>query len=124
VKKDVKEKWVKALRSGEYKQGMGTLKREDKYCCLGVLCDLHAKETGKTWYQQHSYAFTRKIVSRKIVSLYEGAVTEVPNSVAEWAGFSELDPKMDPKIGLRHATQLNDNGYSFEQIADLIEENL
>lgn len=39
--------WVKALRSGEYKQGYGYLhyKRggKDKFCCLGVLCDLAVK---------------------------------------------------------------------------------
>jgi hypothetical protein len=40
----VKQKWVKALKSGKYKQGHGTLKEIDanrhaKYCCLGVLAD-------------------------------------------------------------------------------------
>lgn len=33
-------KWVKALRSGKYKQGKTFLKKGDKYCCLGVLCDI------------------------------------------------------------------------------------
>ena len=40
-------KWIAALRSGQYKQARGSLRRtvgdfgEDTgYCCLGVLCDL------------------------------------------------------------------------------------
>ena len=34
-----KAKWLAALRSGEYKQGVETLyTNDDKYCCLGVAC--------------------------------------------------------------------------------------
>lgn len=41
----LKEKWIEALTSGRYKQGMGFLKTrgEDNtsyYCCLGVLADI------------------------------------------------------------------------------------
>ena len=35
--KKVKNQWLEALRSGEYKQGWGALKSHDRYCCLGVL---------------------------------------------------------------------------------------
>jgi len=36
--KQIKQKWVKALRSGRYKQAYGCLYNNDKgYCCLGVL---------------------------------------------------------------------------------------
>lgn len=37
--RDVKDTWLTALRSGEYKQGYNVLydKYEDGYCCLGVL---------------------------------------------------------------------------------------
>jgi hypothetical protein len=41
VKKQLRDEWVKALRSGEYEQGTGTLKYEEKFCCLGVLCAVH-----------------------------------------------------------------------------------
>lgn len=35
----LKADWVKALRSGEYKQARGTLQDETgALCCLGVLC--------------------------------------------------------------------------------------
>lgn len=39
MKKEWADKWVKALRSGEFKQGIGALKdKNNNYCCLGVLC--------------------------------------------------------------------------------------
>ena len=34
---ELKEKWVEALRSGEYKQGLGVLQVGGRFCCLGVL---------------------------------------------------------------------------------------
>ena len=36
--KKLKAKWVKALRSGKYKQGREYLYANFSYCCLGVLC--------------------------------------------------------------------------------------
>lgn len=39
--KKLKAKWVKALRSGEIKQGRGALRSEDgSMCCIGVLGQL------------------------------------------------------------------------------------
>lgn len=37
--KSIKKAWIKALRSGKYKQGQGTLflQSSKNYCCLGVL---------------------------------------------------------------------------------------
>lgn len=55
----LKARWVKALRSGKYKQGTGFLRfitrRKNKivkveHCCLGVLCEVmkqkHARQGG------------------------------------------------------------------------------
>ena len=33
-------KWCKALRSGKYKQGKGSLQSKKGHCCLGVACEL------------------------------------------------------------------------------------
>lgn len=38
-----KKKWIEALRSAEYKQGLGQLRQDDKFCCLGVLYDVTSK---------------------------------------------------------------------------------
>lgn len=40
MNKKIKKLWLKALRSGEYKQGKLALRIKNKYCCLGVLCDI------------------------------------------------------------------------------------
>jgi hypothetical protein len=40
MKKEIKKRWVDALRSGEFRQGRRYLKRDGKYCCLGVLCEI------------------------------------------------------------------------------------
>lgn len=37
------QEWVKALRSGDYKQGQGSLLLDGKYCCLGVFQDVAHK---------------------------------------------------------------------------------
>ena len=37
----LKQKWVRALRSGKYEQATGALRNEDGFCCLGVLCDVY-----------------------------------------------------------------------------------
>lgn len=34
------KKWTKALRSGNYDQGTGTLLDDGHFCCLGVACDV------------------------------------------------------------------------------------
>lgn len=37
----VRDEWLPALRSGEYQQGKGRLRRfDDTFCCLGVAADL------------------------------------------------------------------------------------
>jgi hypothetical protein len=45
MKSNLKDKWVSALRSGDYRQGRGHLKQKDSdkqvcYCCLGVLAEI------------------------------------------------------------------------------------
>lgn len=39
----VKAAWLKALRSGKYRQARGSLNTSGAYCCLGVLCDVTKK---------------------------------------------------------------------------------
>lgn len=115
MNKEIKEKWVEALRSGKYKQGEGWLKRrgskegEFSFCCLGVLVDVD----GHTWKDDHSLAC-------------QYPESKNGNLVAS---SSELYSEYRNKIGLtqRDAHFLimqNDNGSSFEFIANWIEENL
>lgn len=44
MNKELKDKWLQALRSGEYLQGehrLATVEGDEvRYCCLGVLCEV------------------------------------------------------------------------------------
>jgi len=59
MRKIIAKKWIKALRSGKYKQGKGYLKQftsknEPRHCCLGVLCELY-NDTMKKNYKKTLY---------------------------------------------------------------------
>jgi len=108
----IKQKWVSALRSGEYQQTQRYLRKEDGFCCLGVLCDLYGKENNVEWNlanNGHNYEFQDK-------------ESYLPSSVIEWSGVEEDAPRINGEIGT--LSELNDTGSTFEQIANLIEEHL
>jgi hypothetical protein len=106
---ELKTRWTTALRSGEYAQGYGALRkpaeeegRPDEFCCLGVLCDIVNPE-----------GWSLKAGRYQFESGYE---SYPPESVADdnglpWAPQSELAHR-------------NDNAASFAEIADWIDENL
>lgn len=113
MNKQVKDKLVKALRSGDYTQGIGKLNdSSNNFCCLGVLCDLHSKETGTPWEEDGYYLDTD---------------SWLPGKVVEWSGLARsgglvdrimINGKMMPTL-----IALNDDAkYTFSQIADVIED--
>lgn len=86
--KRIKAKWLRALRSGKYIQGDGALRRGSDggtyitHCCLGVLCDIHSKETKKDWS------------IRGGPHAYMGAASKLPQAVMLWAGLTDKDPNV------------------------------
>jgi len=50
MNKSWKRKWLEALRNGKYKQGKEALRIKDKYCCLGVLCEIAKNSKYVNWY--------------------------------------------------------------------------
>jgi hypothetical protein len=133
VNKEVKDQWVAALRSGEYEQGRSYLRSKDpnggndKFCCLGVLCDLAVK-AGVTEAKDNGYG---NVVYG---SEDDPNTAYPPHEVVEWADL----PSVNPHVPFQHKawsenekraplTALNDNtelGLGFAGIADLIEEHL
>lgn len=107
--------WADALRSGEYKQGTGTLKDEDgRYCCLGVACEISG--LGE-WDTARRYV----ISDGSMDGDYD--IAFMPQSVAEWYGFENGNVRLDTVMGRpEFATTLNDAyRYNFKEIADAIE---
>lgn len=124
MNRDVKERWVKALRSGKYKQAKRrlvqvkrtpVLNREKRsYCCLGVLCEIAVQDNiigPATPYAIHGGDYA-----------YSNHETFPPPQVKEWSGFDvnslrfEIDNESYSIVGLN-----DDLEWSFDQIADLIE---
>ena len=152
MKKTIMNKWVKALRSGKYKQCREKLCNvngqtgEESFCCLGVLTDLYLKDrkqqkkgpgiknfntyTKKDMDYEHDF-------SKWEVDGEEGCL---PGEVAKWAGFNmDTDDyktgcfsngKKEIDLALLNDGGLNPLDYSrktpsksFKQIADVIEKN-
>jgi len=111
MNKKVKKKWLKALRSGEYKQTKNLLKNKDKYCCLGVLCDIHSIENNGKWELNDDGEY-----------IYLGRFGQLPEEVMKWASLNTNDVKYKGKK--ESLMMANDNGYSFKQIANIIESQL
>lgn len=42
---ELAERWLANLESGEFEQGIGKLRADGKFCCLGVLCEA----AGASW---------------------------------------------------------------------------
>lgn len=93
LKPEVKAKWIAALTSGEYKQGRNWLRTsEDGFCCLGVLCDLYAKEHPgfAEWGRPSMGRVEFKTVDNYRGLNYSGQYA--PGAVLEWAHVEPIDP--------------------------------
>lgn len=105
----LKERWLTALRSGEYKQGRECLRCSDgdKYCCLGVLADVYNPSLwiGVTCCG-YEYGY-----------LMESATDSLPDKVAQTVG-------LDTDTQVELIKMNDDDGKSFLEIADHIEINL
>lgn len=125
----LQKKWIKALRSGKYRQAEGQLCEYDhhrhyKHCCLGVACELIH---GKDFFRKQRREFEGGGLSR-----WESECS-VDKNIGQVLG--EMERK---SIGLRRndgcptddnfnillsLAEYNDEGYSFKEIADIIEKN-
>lgn len=95
--------WVEALRSGNYKQTEGTLKGTDEegdigFCCLGVFCEINSKKVPTATLEPDGC-----YNDEGPTEFYDFCRATLPCSVVE----SGID--------------MNDNGKTFGEIADMIE---
>lgn len=129
----VKEKWIDALRSGKYEQGTEKLRGYEGYCCLGVLCDLYAQEQNKEWvFRGYSENSDEESPDKMDYWYFDGASELLPNSVREWAGMAVNNPTVRVQFDVdedggvyedyNEISELNDKGYSFEDLSNFIED--
>jgi len=116
---EAKEILLKALRSGDYPQTQGYLQvvketeaRPVGFCCLGVLSE-EAEKCGVPNVRS-------RLSDDRISVIYFGdgdsSTSFLIDSVQEWAQL--------PEFVSSALMGINDNGGTFEEIADLIEEYL
>lgn len=118
--KKIKRKWLRALRSGTYKQAKGTLYRPESagFCCLGVLqhCvsggsveveegsdDDFRESPSFEWYKQQGIEVGAS--GRTVDDAHETALMKMNDGGFDWQG-----KKIGPK--------------RFKRIADWIEKNI
>lgn len=120
---DIKRDWLAALRSGKIQQTQQRLKRKLSdgtvgMCCLGVLCDLAESEgvVASEWVEGNAMFGPDGY----------GSTSLLPGLVAKWAfnnvytGSGQL-PFRNRAGSVVYLDVLNDSGFTFDQIADLIE---
>lgn len=126
----IRDEWVRRLRSGEYKQGIHFLKKHElagfEYYCLGVLCEI-AEEEGIVGSEQH---MTSGITSYYALDdpISDRDSKRLPDAVIRWAELP-TDTKYPATVVVDGATlttlaSMNDDFAPFEEIADTIEERL
>lgn len=105
---ELRNKWTAALRSGNYQQGrLGLHDLDNRYCCLGVLCEVLELESVR---RRGGYVYYDN--DQKWPTTWN-----VPDPVKHEIGFSA-----DAEFTLIH---LNDvQKLTFEQIAAYIDTNL
>lgn len=124
--KEFAEKWLKALRSGEYAQGQNKLCNSDsEYCCLGVagaICGLseeymndkdntdyfYSDEVPEEYPEELIYNYSCNSYPSILAGLNDGS-SKPDKNYPEGTSFVE---GADKKLG-----------YSFEQIAEFVELN-
>ena len=112
MKKELKERWITALRSGDYVQSQGCLQDQYGWCCLGVLCNIvdgtkwiEPDESAEDGIYEHDYVFGEKVIN------------DIPPR--EWLENHGLP------LGLaKELAEMNDEGIQFVRIAEYIKENV
>lgn len=127
--KRVIRKWVKALRSGDYRQGRNYLSVKNKtndnfrHCCLGVLCEIAPKSL-----KLEPTIITAEDGTTNVLGYGKAKDYSVlPKEVIDWAGLPDFNPDVkespNDKWG-QNLSHFNDaRKYNFNQIADLLEDN-
>jgi len=119
---NIRKQWVDKLRSGEYPQAKGVLRKSDGgFCCLGVLCELAVEQKviepptlhGSSYFYQDD----------KSDDAYDAWL---PPTVRKWAGLQTDEVRLAEyrvvnEVAINTLSAMNDRGLTFTEIADFIE---
>ena len=114
----VASKWIENLRSGKFQQGYGFLCRDNKYCCLGVLCETVLE------FQPDFLEVKEEQHLDETFKFYEGERAVTPYNVCRLLGIgAEGEFKYRNNRETRLTFVNDDQKKSFEKIAKIIETN-
>lgn len=118
---EAEAKLVAALRSGKYTQTKGRLRDDKGYCCLGVACDVLGK--GEWIAKDFRYVYR--------VSPDDSSHVVLPTAIQNMLGWTANNGRVrkayekgnseDEPDYLTSLAEFNDEGVTFEEIADIIE---
>ncbi len=108
---ELKEKWVAALESGDYAQGQSYLQNNNKFCCLGVLCDVMAPED---WHTP----------SDEGISCHEYGAGFLNERGLNAAGLTFWDQSWLADLNDQVTDMTGEHLYTFEDIAERIQKDL
>lgn len=115
------QKWIEALRSGEFQQTRLILRDTHGYCCLGVLTELYRTETKQGIWVKEKKLFQFLTVDgesyESILPLEVKKCINIPQS----SGKVDLPHLKDRNGCITSLAHLKDQGFTFNQIADIIE---
>jgi hypothetical protein len=131
MNQEAKQQWVTELRSGNYQQTNGYLRRNGEhegYCCLGVLCEL-AVQANVIPVAELDTVLVRdgNVYNYGRTDDDPGSVAYLPRQVRVWAELGQDDPLIQLPEAIRDGGDkeslagLNDSGFTFDQIADMVE---
>ena len=108
------KKWLAALRSGKYEQGKMFLKLDNRFCCLGIACDIVKNIL--------NFPISNKLNVRSgnYVTNYDGEDIGLPKTVQDYFKFISKQGGNYVATALSH---LNDKGKTFQEIADIVTKN-
>ena len=132
------EQWLSALESGDYQQGQANLRNADfEYCCLGVLCDLVSDmewvisepKLDHYTFRNESIFPPPQIANRFGLQQRDGSFRiarirdkEDRDKIQRtWGKLTT--PASAQEKHTASLSMLNDNGWTFEEIADLVRRN-
>lgn len=96
------ERWIEALRSGDYPQTQGCMQDDKGFCCLGVLMHIEGEDIvlGEEFDNCNNYNLVYSWVDFPVYS---------------WWDFPEGGHVLSERL-----ISMNDKGHSFQEIADEI----
>lgn len=121
MKSTVKEKWVAALRSGDYKKTKNHLHTSEGFCCLGVLTDLYLKENNLEW------EYLCDSPEQVVIYSFDWMKGSLPESVMNWAEIGNYPHSEVNYYQCLVVAEMNDDKNSsdnFNEIADYIENHV